>query len=49
MKCIDIKNSIDNLDKLIDEVNVGYNPIAIVSDDYSAVLISEEEWNNIFI
>lgn len=45
---INIRNAKKNLNKLLDEVNVGFNPITIVNKNgNNAVLISEEEWNNI--
>ena len=45
---IDIRNAKKNLNKLVDEVNIGFNPITIVNKNgKNAVLISKEEWNNI--
>ena len=45
---IDIRNAKKNLNKLVDEVNIGFNPITIVNKNgKNAVLISEEEWINI--
>lgn len=40
---IDIRNAKRNLNKLLDEVNIGFNPITIVNKNgTNAVLISEE-------
>ena len=45
---IDIRNAKKNLNKLVDEVNIGFNPITIVNKNgKNAVLISKEECNNI--
>ena len=45
---INITKARKNLSKLVDDVNVGFNPITIVSSNgKNAVLISEDEWNNI--
>ena len=48
MITINITKARKNLSKLVDDVNVGFNPITIVSSNgKSAVLISEDEWKNI--
>lgn len=45
---IDIRNAKKNLNKLVDEINISFNPITIVNKNgKNAVLISKEEWNNI--
>ena len=45
---INITNARQNLFQLVDDVNVGFNPITIVnSKGKNAVLISEDEWKNI--
>ena len=45
---INITKARKNLSKLVDDVNIGFNPITIVSSNgKNAVLISEDEWNNI--
>lgn len=45
---INITKARKNLSKIVDDVNVGFNPITIVSSNgKNAVLISEEEWKNI--
>ena len=42
---IDSRNAKKNLNKLVNEVNIGFNHITIVSNDgNNAVLISEEQW-----
>ena len=48
MITINITKARKNLSKLVDDVNVGFNPITIVSSNgKNAVLISEDEWKNI--
>ena len=48
MDNINITNARKNLYKIVSDVNVGYNPITIVNNKgKNAVLISEDEWNNI--
>ena len=48
MSIINITAARDNLFKLVNDVNVGFNPITIVNNKgKNAVLISEDEWNNI--
>ena len=48
MSTINITNARANLYQLVSEVNVGFNPITIVNNKgKNAVLISEDEWNNI--
>ena len=48
MSTINITNARQNLFKLVQDVNIGYNPITIVNNKgKNAVLISEEEWKNI--
>ena len=48
MITINITKARKNLSKLVDDVNVGFNPITIVGiNGKNAVLISEDEWKNI--
>lgn len=48
MKTINITTAKANLDKLISDVNIGFNPITIVNNKgKNAVLISEDDWKNI--
>ena len=48
MSTINITNARQNLFQLVADVNVGFNPITIVSNKgKNAVLISEDEWKNI--
>ena len=48
MSVINIKSAQQNLYKLVNDVNVGFNPITILNNKgKNAVLISEDEWNNI--
>ncbi len=48
MSTINITNAMENLYKLISDVNVGFNPITIINNKgKNAVLISEDEWKNI--
>ncbi|MBQ8235031.1 MAG: type II toxin-antitoxin system Phd/YefM family antitoxin [Bacilli bacterium] len=48
MSTINITNARQNLYKLVQDVNIGFNPITIVNNKgKNAVLISEEEWKNI--
>lgn len=48
LNIINITNARSNLFKLVQDVNIGYNPITIVNNKgKNAVLISEEEWKNI--
>ena len=48
MITINITKARKNLSKLVEDVNVGFNPITIVgSNGKNAVLISEDEWKNI--
>ena len=48
MSTINITSARDNLFKLVNDVNVGYNPITIVNNKgKNAILVSEDEWNNI--
>lgn len=48
MKNISITEAIQNLDKLITDVNIEFNAITIVNcKGKNAVLISEEKWKNI--
>ncbi|MDD4188180.1 MAG: type II toxin-antitoxin system Phd/YefM family antitoxin [Bacilli bacterium] len=48
MSIINITAARDNLFKLVNDVNIGFNPITIVNNKgKNAVLISEDEWNNI--
>ena len=48
MNTICIADAKKNLHKLVNDVNVGFNPITIINNKgNNAVLISEEEWNNI--
>lgn len=48
MSTINITNARANLFKLVSDVNIGYDPITIVNNKgKNAVLISEDEWNNI--
>lgn len=48
MDNINITNARKNLYKIVSDVNVGYNPITIVNNKgKNAVLVSEDEWNNI--
>lgn len=45
---INITNARQNLFQLVNDVNMGYNPITIVNNKgKNAVLISEDEWNSI--
>ena len=38
----------ENLAQLVSDVNYGYSPVIIVTDDgKNAVLVSEDEWNSI--
>ena len=48
MSIINITTAMDNLFKLVNDVNIGFNPVTIVNNKgKNAVLISEDEWNNI--
>ena len=48
MSTINITNARANLYQLVQDVNVGFNPITIVNNKgKNAVLISEDEWNSI--
>ena len=48
MNTINVTKARQNLFQLIADVNVGYNPIIIVNNKgKNAVLISEDDWNNI--
>ena len=48
MNTINITNARANFYKLVSDVNSGYNPITIVNNKgKNAVLISEDDWNNI--
>ncbi len=48
MNTINITNARQNFYKLVGDVNVGFNPITIVNNKgKNAVLISEDDWNNI--
>ena len=48
MSTINITNARQNLFQLVNDVNMGYNPITIVNNKgKNAVLISEDEWNSI--
>ena len=48
MNTINITNARQNLFKLVSDVNVGFNPVTIVNNKgQNAVLISEDDWNNI--
>ena len=48
MPIINITAARDNLFKLVNDVNIGFNPITIVNNKgKNAVLISEDEWNSI--
>ena len=48
MNTINITNARANLYQLVSDVNVGFNPITIVNNKgKNAVLISEDEWENI--
>ena len=48
MNCITISKAKEDLYKLVDDVNVGFNPITIVNNKgKNAILISEEEWKSI--
>lgn len=48
MSTINITNARKNLFQLVADVNIGFNPITIVNNKgKNAVLISEDEWNNI--
>lgn len=48
MKTISITKAKENLYQIMDDVNKGFNPLTIVnSKGKNAVLISEDEWNNI--
>ena len=47
MNSINITSANNNLQKLVSDVNVGFNPIKIVNNNgKNAVLVSENEWNN---
>ena len=48
MSTINITNARQNLFKLVNDVNMGYDPITIVNNKgKNAVLVSEDEWNSI--
>ena len=48
MSIINITAARDNLFKLVNDVNIGFNPVTIVNNKgKNAVLISEDEWNSI--
>ena len=48
MNTINITNARQNLYQLVQDVNIGYNPITIVNNKgKNAVLISEDDWKNI--
>lgn len=48
MGTINITKARQNLFQLVNDVNIGFNPITIVnSKGKNAVLISEDEWKNI--
>ena len=48
MDTINITKARQNLFKIVSDVNVGFNSIAIVNNKgKNAVLISEDEWKNI--
>lgn len=48
MITINITKARSQLNKLVSDVNVGFNPITIVNDKGdNAVLISEDDWKNI--
>jgi len=48
MTVINITSARNNLFKLVNDVNIGFNPITIVNNKgKNAVLISEDEWNSI--
>lgn len=48
MITINITKARSQLNKLVSDVNVGFNPITIVNDKgNNAVLISEDDWKNI--
>lgn len=48
MTTINITNARKNLYKLVNDVNIGYNPITIVNNKgNNAVLVSEDDWDNI--
>lgn len=48
MSTINITKARQNLFQLVTDVNIGFNPITIVNNKgKNAVLISEDEWNNI--
>jgi len=48
MSIINITAARDNLFKLVNDVNIGFNPITIFnSKGKNAVLISEDDWNSI--
>ena len=48
MKTINITTAKANLDKLISDVNIGFNPITIINNKgKNAILISKDERKNI--
>lgn len=48
MTTINITNARQNLFKLVNEVNIGFNPVTIVNNKgKNAVLISEDDWKSI--
>lgn len=48
MNTINITNARQNLFKLVNDVNIGFNPVTILNNKgKNAVLVSEDEWNNI--
>ncbi len=48
MNTINITKARQNLFKLVSDVNIGFNPVTIVNNKgKNAVLVSEDEWNNI--
>jgi antitoxin YefM len=47
MNALTVTEARSNLYRLIDETNISHKPSLIRGKKYSAVLISEEDWNSI--
>ena len=47
MRKINFDYTIDNLEKIVNSVNENDDEITMISDNKSAVMISENKWKNI--